>query len=222
MPDNPYATPKAQAANGFKGRTVNISASARVVLAVAVLTAIGRQLSLHLGASHDPVNFFSYFTNLSNLFAAAVFLVSAFNVAKGLTPVLDVFRFISVVNMTIVGVVFSILLRNEDLGALLPWVNITLHYLMPVAVVLDWLLLPPSAKLNSRHLLLSLTFPAIYLTYVVIRGAGNGWYPYPFLNPVNVGGYTVVAAYSVGIALLFFLAGWLLLWIGNRRASARS
>ena len=167
------------------------------------------------------MNFFSYFTNLSNLFAAAVFLVSAFNVVKDQTPVLDVTRYISVVNMTIVGVIFSILLRNEDLGALSPWVNITLHYVMPVAVVLDWLLRPPSATPNFHHLLLSLTFPSLYLAYVVIRGAGNGWYPYPFLNPVNVGGYTGVAAYSVGIALLFFVAGWLLLWIGNRRASAR-
>ena len=85
---------------------MSIPATAREVLAVAVLTAIGRQMSLHIGASYDPVNFFSYFTNLSNLFAAAVFLVSAFNVAKGHTPVLDVIRFISVVNMTIVGVVF--------------------------------------------------------------------------------------------------------------------
>lgn len=188
---------------------------------MTVLAAIGRQLSLHLGGSYDPVNFFSYFTNLSNLFAAAVFLVSAFSYSTARTPTLDVVRFLSVVNMTIVGVVFSLLLRNEDLGALLPWVNTTLHYVMPMAVVIDWLLLPPAAQLSSRQILLALAFPAIYLTYVVIRGAGTGWYPYPFLNPVNVGGYAGVSAYSAGIALLFSVAGWLLLMIGNRRTAGR-
>jgi hypothetical protein len=200
---------------------VNLSTAARVVLALTVLAAIGRQLTLHLSASYNPINFFSYFTNLSNLFAAAVFLVSASKSSKMLTPRLDGLRFVSVVNMTVVGVVFSILLRNVDLGALLPWVNTTLHYVMPCAVVIDWVLLPPSAQLNSRHLLIAAVFPALYLSYVVIRGAGTGWYPYPFLNPVNVGGYAGVAAYSAGITLLFFVAGWLLLMVGNRRAAGR-
>ena len=197
---------------------MNISAIARVALAVLVLVAIGWQLSLHLGASHPAVNFFSYFTNLSNLFAAAVLLVSALISSKTATPALDVIRFASVINMTVVGVVFSILLRNVDLGDLLPWINVVLHYVMPVAVVIDWLLIPPSAPLGARHLLIAFAFPALYLAYVVIRGAGIGWYPYPFLNPIHVGGYAGVAAYSVGITLLFVLAGWLLLSIGNRRA----
>jgi len=45
--------------------------------------------------------------------------------------------------MAIVGIVYGILLRDEDLGALLPWINVVLHYVMPVVVVLDWLYQPP-------------------------------------------------------------------------------
>jgi hypothetical protein len=198
---------------------VNIVNAARIVLSTTVLVAIGRQLSLHLGASHDPVNFFSYFTNLSNLCAALVLLASAFNELKSRTPALDVMRFLSVVNMTVVGVVFSVLLRNEDLGGLLPWINIVLHYVMPCAVVIDWLLSPPAATFKSRHLLLAFAFPAAYLIYVVIRGAASGWYPYPFLNPINVGGYAGVAAYSAGISVIFLLAGWSFLLIDSRRRS---
>lgn len=195
--------------------------AARLLLALTVFGAIGRQLSIHLSAGYNPVNFFSYFTNLSNLFAAGVLFVSACKPTRTASSRLHIARFMSVVNMTVVGIVFAILLRNVDLGSLRPWINILLHYVMPCAVVIDWLLVPPAAKLPIRHLRLALVFPAMYLLYVVIRGAGTGWHPYPFLNPDKVGGYSGVAAYAAGITLVFVLAGWLLLRIGNARAARR-
>ena len=48
----------------------------RVGLATLALAAIGQQLVIHIGASYSVLNFFSYFTNLSNLFAAVVLLLS--------------------------------------------------------------------------------------------------------------------------------------------------
>ncbi|MES2960006.1 MAG: Pr6Pr family membrane protein [Pseudomonadota bacterium] len=192
--------------------------AARIALAVLVLTAIGRQLSLHLGASYDPLNFFSYFTNLSNLFAACVLLLAAFARRSTRGVALDVARYLSAVNMAVVGIVFAVLLRNVDLGALLPWINFVLHYLMPVAIVLDWLLQPSGTRLKAGHLALALVFPATYLAYVLLRGAATGWYPYPFLNPANVGGYAGVAVYSLGIFVTFLVVAWALFAVGNRLA----
>jgi hypothetical protein len=191
----------------------------RVILALVALVAISRQLILHIGASYSVLNFFSYFTNLSNLFAAFVLLLGGF---FGKEESRDLVRYISTVNMTIVGLVFAVLLRNVDLGALLPWVNYVLHYIMPVAVVLDWLLSPPASRLRSGSVFLALTFPSAYLAYIVLRGADTGWYPYPFLNPANVGGYGGVATYACGIAVAFVLAAWALLAVGNRLAGAKS
>ena len=188
---------------------------ARLILALLVLAAIGQQLVLHVGASYSVLNFFSYFTNLSNIFAALVLLLSVFS-SKCKSR--DFLRYISTINMAIVGVVFAVLLRNVDLGALLPWVNFVLHYLMPVAIMLDWLVQPPASKLTKKRALVALLFPADYLAYVLVRGAQTGWYPYPFLNPANVGGYGAVAAYSFGIAAAFLLASWALLAIGNHRS----
>jgi hypothetical protein len=96
-------------------------------------------------------------------------------------------------------------------------VNIVLHYIMPVAVVLDWFLQPPAARLEKKHLAISLVVPTAYLVYVLVRGASIDWYPYPFLNPANVGGYSGVAMYAAGIAGAFLLVGWALRAIGNRR-----
>lgn len=186
----------------------------RTLLAALVLAAVGQQLWLHVGAGYNTLNFFSYFTNLSNLFAACVLLFSVF----GRSSSTGAWRYVSVVNMTVVGLVFSVLLRNVDLGALRPWVNFVVHYLMPVAVVLDWALWPPAARLQARLIALALVFPTAYLVYVLWRGASTGWYPYPFLNPANVGGYGGVAMYAVGISVTFLLAGWALWALGNRVA----
>jgi hypothetical protein len=194
----------------------------RVGLAALALAAIGQQLVLHIGASYSALNFFSYFTNLSNLVAASVLLLCAFNASSSNRGSIALARYVSVVNMIVVCLVFAVLLRNVDLGTLLPWVNFVLHYVMPVAIVLDWLVHPPVLKLQPNSLFLALAFPAIYLAYVVLRGAATGWYPYPFLNPANVGGYDGVAMYSLGIAITFLLAGWALLKLGNRLATARS
>ena len=65
------------------------------------------------------------------------------------------------------------------------------------------------------QLLVIQIFPLAYLAYALVRGTA-GWYPYPFLNPANVGGYGGVAAYAVGIALTFFVGGWVLLALGNK------
>ncbi len=191
----------------------------RVILALVAMVAIGHQLMLHMDASYSALNFFSYFTNLSNLFAAFALLLSVF-AGKGKSR--DLVRYLSAVNMTVVGLVFAVLLRNVDLGALLPWVNYVLHYLMPVAIVLDWLMSPPVSRAGSRNILLALAFPTVYLIYVIVRGADTGWYPYPFLNPAQVGGYGGVATYALGIAATFILAAWALLAVGNRLADSRS
>jgi hypothetical protein len=189
----------------------------RLFVSLVTLVAVGWQLSIHVRMGFDVVNFFSYFTNLSNLFAAFVLLLTAFRFFSGraTSASSDRLRAVSTVNMAVVGVVFTLLLRDVDLGALLPWINTWLHYVMPCAVVLDWLLQPPRTKLGARQLLVIQIFPLAYLAYALVRGTG-GWYPYPFLNPANVGGYGGVAVYAAGIALTFFVGGWVLLALGNK------
>lgn len=191
----------------------------RFTLAVLVLAAIGQQLIIHIRASYSVLNFFSYFTNLSNLFAALVLLLSVFTKKNQFQ---DLAIYIATVNMVIVGLVYAVLLRNVDLGALLPWVNTVLHIVMPIAMVLNWLVSPPASPLTGKHLLVSLVFPSVYLAYTLVRGASTGWYPYPFLNPANVGGYGAVAAYALAITTTFVLASGALLASGNRLSRARA
>ena len=47
------------------------------------------------------------------------------------------------------------------------------------------------------------------------------WYPYPFLDPNLQGGYLPVALYVVGIAAAVVGVGFLVIWVGRRRAAKR-
>ncbi len=191
----------------------------RLFFGLLALVAIGRQLAIQIASGASLVNFFSYFTNLSNIFAAVVLLLGAFSLITQRDPTVsaDIVRGTAVVCMALVGLVFSVLLRDVDLGHLLPWVNIVLHYIMPVVVVAEWLYQPPQTRLVVTQVWLWLIVPALYLAYSLIRGAVVGFYAYPFFNPAKAGGYGGVALYCIAILLAFVLCCWLLMTGGNKR-----
>lgn len=196
---------------------------ARLFFGLLTLTAIGTQLTIQVQQGFSLVNFFSYFTNLSNIFAAVVLIIGAIYLLQQREPTAtdEIIRGTAVVCMALVGIVFSILLRNEDLGSLLPWVNIVLHYVMPVVMVLDWLYQPPKSKLVAKQTVFWLIFPFLYFVYSVIRGSIVGFYAYPFFNPAKVGGYGGVALYCLGILVAFLILSWLLMLLGNKLRDAR-
>ena len=203
-----------------------ILVSGRLFFGLLTLAALGAQLGVHVQHQFPVVNFFSYFTNLSNIFAALVFLLGALALLRrrerGLPVASDLIRGAAVAAMAIVGIVYGILLRNEDLGTLLPWVNAVVHYIMPVAVVADWLYAPPISRLSLRQTGYWLIYPLLYLIYTLVRGTIVDWYPYPFLNPAKAGGYGSVTMYVIAIFVAFLIVGWLLVALGNAQTRKRA
>ncbi len=201
----------------------------RLCFGLLTLSALGVQLAIQLRNGFSIVNFFSFFTNLSNILAALLFVGGAgWMAAQRSAPAAsdpamrdpdmrDTLRGASTMNMVVVALVYAALLRNADLGALRPWVNTVLHGIMPVAVVVEWLYQPPRTPLGIRDLLRWEIFPLCYLVYTLTRGAVVGWYPYPFLNPAAAGGYGAVALYGCGILVTFLLVGWAVMASGNLR-----
>jgi hypothetical protein len=157
----------------------------RLILGLLTLAAIGRQLSVQIQLGYSVLNFSVSLQFCRISFAGVVLIFSALYLVKHHQPSVsdDLIRGASVVGMAIVGLVFTVLLRHEDLGPLLPWVNIVHHYIMPVAVVLDWLYQPPKTELVFKQTLLWQIFPLLYLAYVLIRGSVVGWYPSPSWTP---------------------------------------
>jgi hypothetical protein len=163
--------------------------------ALLVFFAIGYQaVTLASGAGgFSPTRFFAFFTILSNLFGASLFLYLALRWRAPRSATLDVMRGASVVYLTVTFLV---------------------HKVFPVIVVLDWLVDPPAVPITLRHIGWWFAYPIVWVSLTLIRGAADGWYPYPFLNPAN-GGYGSVAFYFVAILIGFFVISAATMAIGN-------
>lgn len=176
--------------------------------------------------SFDVINFFSYFTVESNLFAAIILLVGGYYAFKKQTPSsrFDWLRGAATLYMVITGIIFSLLLaglENVQLTAV-PWDNTVLHYIMPVAVITLWLIDPPKQSFSYAKSLLWILFPLGYGAYTWIRGAIVGWYPYPFMNP-EVSGIEGLVTVSIGIAVgASVIASGLVLYANWRNNRARA
>jgi hypothetical protein len=122
----------------------------------------------------------------------------------------------AVLYMTITGIVFWTILRNNHLQTV-PWINIVLHGIMPIAAVTAWIVFTEKRTIPLRITILWLLFPVFFVCYTLIRGPFAHWYPYPFLNPETTGGYMKVAISSI----LILAGGWLLslsmLWVQEKR-----
>lgn len=176
-------------------------------IAVQAITNIGQ-------GSFDATQFFAYFTILSNLFGASLFLVLAVRSRSPRSASFDLLRGASVVYLTVTFIVVILLLSGAELQLAIPWVDIVLHKVFPAVVVIDWLVDPPAAHLTYRQSLTWLIFPSVWVGLTLVRGAVDGWYPYPFLDPAN-GGYASVAFYFAAILLGFLAIGALTVAIGN-------
>ncbi|MGU3409927.1 Pr6Pr family membrane protein [Microbacterium sp. M1A1_1b] len=190
----------------------------RLIAVIAVVAAIVAQwlVSSKL-ESYLFWNFFGYFTIQSNVFIAVAFaltLIGAARRKRGSTG-LSVFRGAATVYIATTGIVYNTLLVNADVSASVPWSNDVLHRVLPVYAVLDWLLFSDRARLLLRHVWWFLIYPAVWLIVILIRGATDGWVPYPFLDPAL--GYGVVALYCLGVAVFIALMGILVVGMSRLR-----
>jgi hypothetical protein len=177
----------------------------KIVFGLLGLSAIVTEIVVTLWrGTFMPGNFFSYFTIQSNIFAALVLLFSSYALAKGKhSRRLSAIRGAATLYMVITGLVFAILLsglKGVHFTAV-PRDNIILHYIMPVAVLLDWLIDAVPKRLSFRRGLSWIVYPLVYVAYTLWRGSIAHWYPYPFLNP-SLHGYLPVFVTTVVIALI--------------------
>ncbi|MBN8996167.1 MAG: Pr6Pr family membrane protein [Rhizobiales bacterium] len=138
----------------------------------------------------STLNYFSYFTTLSNLFIAAaltaVLVVPTSRVGRffggprGATPL--------AFYITITGIVFWLLLRDtthpEGLGIGL---NAIHHYVVPITYPLWWLLFVRKGELRLQNVIDWMIFPALYALYTILHGQESAWYPYGFVDVTKLG-----------------------------------
>jgi hypothetical protein len=98
-----------------------------------------------------------------------------------------------------------------------------LHVAMPLLFLLHWWLAVPKATLRWPQVVAWQAYPAAYFIYVLLRGALDGRYPYPFLD-VTALGYPRVLADACAVLMAFVVVGLVLVALGQWQAkrSART
>ncbi|GAA1955061.1 Pr6Pr family membrane protein [Microbacterium deminutum] len=217
----------------------------RVLSAALLAAAVVRQLvnTLEIASSNGRdigvtlVNYFSYFTILSNLLSVIVLLWAAMwfwfrrRDEADEPPILARVLAATTTYMVVTGIVYNTLLRGIPLapGTSIAWTNEVLHVVGPIILALDLFLGPLRRRLPWRAVATMAGLPIVWVAYTLIRGplttnpvdGAPYWYPYPFLNPNNfAGGYAGVSVYIIGIAIAVLAVGVLVIWIGRRRGAS--
>ena len=185
-----------------------------VVLVLAAIVA--QAVTLANAGAFSATRFFAYFTIQSNLVGVAAFAWVLLNRDRSRSRALELLRGAAAVYLTVTFFVVIALLSGIDVGLQLPWVDVVLHKIFPIVVVLDWIVDPPTVRLTARDIGIWLVYPVVWTVLTVIRGAVDGWYPYPFLNPAN-GGYGQVAVAVVAVTIGFAVIAAAIVWVGNAR-----
>ncbi|OPA93417.1 hypothetical protein BFW86_04905 [Pseudomonas fluorescens] len=153
------------------------------------------------------INFFSFFTVLTNTLAVVVLsyaLVNRHSAAQRFFLAPKVSSAIAV-SIVVVGLAYNLLLRHlwQPEG----WQFIAdelLHDVMPVLFFIYWWRCVPKGTLRVKYIGLWVIYPLVYFGYALLRGDLLGQYQYPFID-VGTLGYPQVFVNAGGILAGFVL-----------------
>jgi hypothetical protein len=176
-------------------------------VALSVYSAVKNPGYFHSGVERG-FNAFAFFTVQSNLIVGGTTVLLAIRLDRTST-VFRTFRLIGLVAIAVTGVVYHVALaRIFDLDGIDQLGNQLVHTVVPLLAVLGWLMFGPRGQISRRVVWLSLLYPACWLVFTLIRGAVIHWYPYPFINVVEIGyGKAILNAFWVSLLLLGLAAG---------------
>jgi hypothetical protein len=153
------------------------------------------------------IRFFSFFTILTNILVALCCTVLLLNNNSKVRIFFSNKNTLTAiaVYITIVGVVYNLILRFLWKPEGLQWiVDELLHSVIPILFLILWLLFIPKGRLQMKSVFAWLLYPLVYLIFILIRGLFSGFYPYPFIDVINLG-YNKVVVNSTGMLSAFLV-----------------
>ena len=184
-----------------------------IVIASSGWLALAGQFYLIIHYRQAPLGetilqYFSYFSILTNLLVSSTctylywnphLKTKTFSIRTSLLTA-------TLVYITIVGLVYNLVLRSQwDPQGSQLIITELLHSIIPILFFLYWLAFVDKNDLTWKRVLTWLLFPAIYLLYVLTRGALSGIYPYPNIDVAIVGFRTALFNTAVvAMAFIFF------------------
>lgn len=203
-------------------------------LALAVLATASVLVEVLLGS---PTRVLSYFVIQSMVLLALVTLASARRAWTARHPLPGAVTGAALLYVVVASLVHHIALADAapayamtaGSGGGAPWLEPIaghlLHTVLPVAALLDWLILTPPARMHLRQATTWLLYPLAYLAFTLTRGellpgSTAARYLYPFLD-VARHGYRSVLANALLVGLAIYAVAVLLVALDHTRPKTR-
>ncbi len=195
----------------------------RLLGALLIVAALAANVVKHVNLGDWALfDTFGYFSQQSNILAIAVLLVMLPRTGRPRPAWLEYARASVAMYLVIVTVVFWVLLGGFEPDDPYRWSTVTMHGLSCAILLIDWLVEGPRKEHPLRHVWTVLLYPIVWIGVALVRGATDGWVPYPFLDPAD--GYAAVAIVVGGIVvigtgigvILFRLTRWRVVVPGSK------
>ena len=192
---------------------------------ILVSAISGILLQCEIGTNNFSLISFRMFTTLSNLAVAIFYFTyvvseirkpnSAINSIK-----FKYFKFLITMSIMLTGLVAHFMLKGlfDEMDYIVKASLVLLHYVVPIATFLDWLLFDIKGQTTKLMPLFSAIFPIVYVIVSLISAqyiSGEGKYPYPFLD-VDTLGIKVVLINIVLLSIAYFVVGYLGVFIDHK------
>jgi hypothetical protein len=194
----------------------------RLVTAIAVFLGIVIESSaqastdVQAGGQFDPTRFYAGFSIQVAVLAVVVLLWAFRRRNAPASRTLDLVRGATTAYAVVILGVALFVVPDDAIRFNLVWVDTLLTKALPVFLVVDWLLDPPDTGLRLTDALKWLVYPIVWVGLTLVRGAVDGWYPYPLLDPAT-DGYGGVAIWAAAFLVAILVVSLALIWLGTWR-----
>lgn len=181
----------------------------RILILLTAVFAEAWNIKNMLQSGEPPTEHFAYFTVQSNIFVIALMAWMLLVPSERRPRWFDHVRGAITAYIVLTGLVYAVLLAEPDevWAWSIEFTNAAQHRFIPWMVGLDWLLVPTARRISLGAAAWWMAYPVGYLVAAWLRGGlVDGWFPYPFLDPSEHGGWAGLV-WPTGQVLLAFIVG---------------
>lgn len=204
--------------------------SSTIIKIIAIIASIYGMIR-----SFDSLMFFTYFTNLSNIFIdvmLVIFLIYDIQGVKYRPQGMYIIKFMATISITLTFLVYMFLLAPTNshgfMGAYLHngAGSLCVHFITPVLAIIDFIMYSYDYDAKEKHVFYAVVPPLIYVGYVIVLG--QCFYmrwdqtmlaPYNFLNYGAKTGWfgfdlSLMGHTTLGIGTFYMIIVLLVIFIG--------
>ena len=193
-----------------------------VQLGINVIKGASAEAGPVVGVGMELVNYFGYFTILTNLLVALVLTLPAVAPASAAARRFADLRttWTAAAGIIVVGVAYHLLLSKiYNPTGIEAVTDLAFHYLVPALYAVYWIAFTDAREARwTRHVGALSVYPTAYFAYLVVRGELIGTYPYFFVDVRTLG---LLGAFrnAMGILVCYLAVAWLIALAARRRGA---